>query len=99
MQMEDLSQRKPKEDLDSPLDGASPSISSSSPVMQSSNRPALLPTPNFVNQPPVSFPPPINTGAPLPHLEQTPPAIYPPPIVYPPSQVCNKNGCEILISL
>ncbi|GIY58904.1 histone-lysine N-methyltransferase SETD2 [Caerostris darwini] len=87
MQMEDLSQRKPKEDSDSPLDGASPSISSSSPVMQSSNRPALLPTPNFVNQPPVSFPPPINTGAPLPHLEQTPPAIYPPPIVYPPSQI------------
>ncbi|GBN67219.1 Histone-lysine N-methyltransferase SETD2, partial [Araneus ventricosus] len=86
--MEDLSQRKLKEDSDSSLEGASPSLSGTSPIIQPSSRPALLPTPTFVNQPPVNFPPPINPSvAPHPHLDQAPPTMYPPPMVYPPSQV------------
>ncbi|XP_055933527.1 histone-lysine N-methyltransferase SETD2-like isoform X2 [Argiope bruennichi] len=86
--MDDLTQRKLKEDSDSSLESASSSLSGASPIIQPSSRPALLPTPTFVNQPPVNFPPPINPPvAPLPHLEQAPPTMYPPPIVYPPSQV------------
>ncbi|GFX81565.1 histone-lysine N-methyltransferase SETD2 [Trichonephila clavipes] len=84
--LEDLSQRKLKEDSDSSLDAVSPSISGASPIMQTANRPALLPTPTFMNQPPVNFPPPINPPV-TPHLEQVPPTMYPPPMVYPQPQV------------
>ncbi|GFT66795.1 histone-lysine N-methyltransferase SETD2 [Nephila pilipes] len=84
--LEDLTQRKLKEDSDSSLDAVSPSLSGASPVLQTVNRPALLPTPAFINQPPINFPPPINPSVAA-HLEQVPPTMYPPPIVYPQPQV------------